>query len=178
MKKIMFLMMLVVLLAVPMVSYAESAQESELVASSENLIFLASFNCGTGTCKDGESCCSSYNICCPSGKNIYCSSSNTCYSTVDGAKADCGENYYVCASPAEGKRQEFIVEPVSKDVKECEAWCVERCSKTYSDDQFSGCMKVCMDECGRDPNLPPKPQYKAIEADYVVPPVRCTDENP
>jgi len=100
MKKIMFLMVLVVLLLVPMVSYAESAQENGLVTSSENPIFLASFKCGTGTCEDGESCCSSYNICCPSGKNLYCSGSNTCYSTVEAAKADCGENYTVCASPA------------------------------------------------------------------------------
>jgi hypothetical protein len=100
MKKIMFLMVLVGLLAVPMVSYAESAQESKLVASSENPIFLASFSCGSGTCDDGWSCCSSYNACCPPGKNVYCPSSNTCYSTVEAAKADCGENYYVCASPA------------------------------------------------------------------------------
>ena len=100
MKKIMFLMVLVVLLVVPVVSYAESAQENGLVTSSENPIFLASFKCGDGACNDGWSCCSSYNACCPPGMNVYCSSSETCYSSVEAAKKDCGENYTVCASPA------------------------------------------------------------------------------
>lgn len=93
MKKIMFLivMSLVVLLSVPVVS--------------------AAFSCGSGTCKSSESCCDS-STCCPAGKNLYCSSSNTCYSSISAAKADCGDSYTICASPAEGKRQEFIIEPV------------------------------------------------------------------
>ena len=87
MKKLVLLMAmaLVVLLAVPVVSTA--------------------FNCGEGTCKSSESCCNS-NICCPAGHNLYCSGSNTCYSTVSAAKADCGDNYTVCVSPASSQEKE------------------------------------------------------------------------
>jgi hypothetical protein len=80
MKKIMFLMVLVVLLVVPVVSY--------------------SFSCGEGTCDSNQCCCAS-KICCPKEQNFYCSGSNTCYSKVEDAKADCGDKYTVCSVPAE-----------------------------------------------------------------------------
>jgi hypothetical protein len=100
MKKIMFLTMFIALLTAPMASYAETVEESELVTSSENPVLLASFRCGSGTCEDGQSCCGD-GRCCPKGKNIYCSSSRLCYSSIAAAKADCGDNYTICASPAE-----------------------------------------------------------------------------
>ncbi len=91
MKKIMLLMVMLiaVLMAVPVMSIA--------------------FTCGGGTCESSESCCDN-SVCCPSGMNLYCSSSNTCYSSISAAKKDCGESYTVCASPAAGKKQESIIE--------------------------------------------------------------------
>lgn len=90
MKRTMFLMLFVVFLAVPVVSTA--------------------FTCGSGTCKADESCCDN-SACCPSGKNLYCNGSNKCYSSISAAEDDCGDSYTICASPAEGKRQELILEP-------------------------------------------------------------------
>ena len=113
MKKIMFLTMLAVLLALPAASYTESTQENGLVASSGNPVFLASYKCGDGECKDGWSCCGSYHACCPPGLNVFCPSSRKCYSNSSDAAADCGDKWTICASPAAENKQEFIVEPVS-----------------------------------------------------------------
>jgi hypothetical protein len=69
--------------------------------ASEGRVLLATFACGGGYCEDGESCCDGYNACCPSGMNIYCSGSNTCYSSIADARADCGDSYDICWSPAD-----------------------------------------------------------------------------
>ena len=74
--------------------------QSELVVPTENPILIASFNCGDGYCDDSESCCYDYSACCPSGLNIFCSGSFTCYESLADAQADCGDDYYICASPA------------------------------------------------------------------------------
>ncbi len=71
-------------------------------------IVHADFPCGSGKCKSGESCCDN-SACCPSGKNIYCSSSNKCWDSVSAAQKDCGNDYTICASSAEGKNQEFTI---------------------------------------------------------------------
>jgi len=99
MKRITSLMagFLVILLAVPVV--------------------YADFNCGNGKCKSGESCCEDHR-CCPAGKNIYCSSSRKCYNSISAAKDDCGDNYTICASPAEGRNQESIRDAAGMCTKE------------------------------------------------------------
>jgi hypothetical protein len=80
------------------------ARETDLikpVATADGPVLLASFSCGSGECDDGWSCCYDYDACCPPGMNLYCPGSGMCYSSISDAEADCGNNYYPCASPVE-----------------------------------------------------------------------------
>lgn len=84
----------------PVSTHLLQGDKIESSGPAENRVLLATFVCGGGYCDDGESCCDSYNACCPSGMNMYCSGSNTCYSSIADAQADCGDSYDICWSPA------------------------------------------------------------------------------
>lgn len=74
---------------------------TESAAGPGDRVLLASFPCGSGSCDDGWSCCYSYDSCCPPGVNLYCPGSEMCYNSISDAQADCGDDYYPCASPAD-----------------------------------------------------------------------------
>ena len=55
----------------------------------------ASRCCGvTACCKPGSHCCSAGDTCCPQGYPYRCD--RYCYSTIAGARSDCGDRYEVC----------------------------------------------------------------------------------
>ncbi len=70
------------------------------------------FPCGGGACESDESCCSG--MCCPSGLNIYCSGSNTCYDSTSDAEADCGSNYAICSSSADDDEEDEVMPMLEK----------------------------------------------------------------
>jgi len=80
---------------------ARDSDPIKSVAKTDDRVLLASFACGSGACDDGWSCCYDYDACCPPGMNLYCPGSEMCYSSISDAQADCGNNYYPCASPVD-----------------------------------------------------------------------------